>query len=141
MINGLARFVGSVVLIGLIFLGSNRAGAEAISLAGSWRFELNGPHPADSPGTLPHLKLDDQIELPGTTETNRKGKPSRPGWDGQLSRAFRFEGAAWYQRDVDVPDSWRGKRITLFLERTKYTQVWVDGKAVGAGDFFCTPQV
>ncbi len=111
-----------------------------ISLAGNWRFELNGPHPADSPGTLPHLKLDDQVELPGTTETNRKGKPSGPGWDGQLSRAFKFEGAAWYQRDVDVPDSWRGKRITLFLERTKYTQVWVDGKTIGAGDFFCTPQ-
>ncbi|MGD0461712.1 MAG: discoidin domain-containing protein [Tepidisphaeraceae bacterium] len=140
MINGLGRFIGSVVLISLIFLGWNRAAAEVLSLAGNWRFELNGPPAAASPGVLPRLKLNDQIELPGTTETNHKGQSSGPGWDGQLTRAFRFEGPAWYQRDVEVPKQWRGKRITLFLERTKYTQLWVDGQAVGAGNFFCTPQ-
>jgi F5/8 type C domain/Glycosyl hydrolases family 2, sugar binding domain/Glycosyl hydrolases family 2 len=140
MINRSGRFIGGVVLIGLVLLSWNRAGAEVLSLAGTWRFQLNGPQPADSQGALPNLKLDDQIELPGTTETNHKGKASGPGWDGQLTRVFRFNGPAWYQRDVDVPAFWRGKRITLFLERTKYTQVWMDGKAVGAGNFFCTPQ-
>ena len=94
MINGLGRFIQGVVLIGLIFLGWNRAAAETLSLAGTWRFELRGPSPADAPGALPNLKLDDTIELPGTTETNHKGQPSGPGWDGQLTRAFRFDGAA-----------------------------------------------
>lgn len=141
MANSLGRLLGGIVLIGLIFAGANRAAAEdVISLAGKWRFELNGPSLADSPGELPKLNLDDQIDLPGTTETNRKGSLSGPGWNGQLTRAYRFDGTAWYQRDVDIPERWRGKRITLFLERTKYTQLWVDGKSAGTGDFFCTPQ-
>jgi hypothetical protein len=140
MSKGLGWFVRGVVLIGLILLGCGHAAAETLSLAGTWRFELRGPSPAGAPGALPNLKFDDQIELPGTTETNNKGQQSGPGWDGQLTRLYRFDGPAWYQRDVDVPKAWRGKQITLFLERTKYTQIWVDGKAIGAGNFFCTPQ-
>ncbi len=36
-----------------------------------------------------------------------------------------FEGKAWYQREVDIPENWKTKRIHLFLERTKATEVWM----------------
>lgn len=111
-----------------------------ISLAGPWRFQLNGPPTADSPHDLPTLNLTDTIQLPGTTESQQKGPLHGPGWNGQLTRIYRFDGAAWYQRAIDIPPSWRGKRITLFLERTKYTQLWLDSKPIGQGTIFCAPQ-
>ena len=38
-----------------------------------------------------------------------------------------YKGAAWYQKDVDIPASWNKKHINLFLERCHWeTTVWVD---------------
>ena len=112
----------------------------SLSLAGPWFFQMNGPKCVDHPTTLPSIQFDDTIDLPGTTETNKKGPEQPPGWIGQLSRLYRFDGTAWYQRGVNIPPEWRGKRISLFLERTKYTQLWVDAKPIGEGTIFCTPQ-
>ena len=39
---------------------------------------------------------------------------------------------AWYQREIAIPDTWQGKRITLFLERCHWeTQVWLDAYPLG----------
>ena len=39
-----------------------------------------------------------------------------------------YVGAAWYQRDVDIPAAWQGKRVVLSLERPHWeTRVWLDG--------------
>jgi hypothetical protein len=44
-----------------------------------------------------------------------------------------YLGAAWYQRDVEVPQAWRGKRIVLFLERPHWgSTVWIDERQAGA---------
>ena len=77
---------------------------------------------------------------PGTTETNRKGQENPDRWTGGLTRLYRFNGPAWYEREVTIPETWRNKRVTLFLERTKYTQVWLDGKPCGENPILCTPQ-
>jgi hypothetical protein len=37
--------------------------------------------------------------------------------DDRLSRIWYWKGPAWYQREVVIPESWKGKRITLLLER------------------------
>jgi hypothetical protein len=43
-----------------------------------------------------------------------------------------YLGAAWYQRDIDVPAAWRGKRVALYLERPHWgSQLWIDDRAVG----------
>jgi hypothetical protein len=52
-----------------------------------------------------------------------------------------WKGPAWYQREVTIPDSWSGKRISLFLERTKNTRVWVDDTFCGWDDTLSAPQV
>ncbi len=49
-------------------------------------------------------------------------------------------GPSWYERDVTIPEAWRGKRVTLFLERTKSSQVWLDGRPCGENPILCTPQ-
>ena len=61
------------------------------------------------------------------TETRRKGPVNPRHETGMLTRLYRFEGPAYYQRTFTVPDDWADKRITLTLERTKWTRVWLDG--------------
>lgn len=67
--------------------------------------------------------------------------PRKPTED-ELYRPNVYEGMAWYQRDVEIPATWRGKRITLFRERSHWTtEVWVDGKSAGARDSLIAPHV
>src|SRR5262245_44104690 len=38
-----------------------------------------------------------------------------------------YLGAAWYQRDIDIPNNWANRRVVLTLERPHWqTTVWVD---------------
>ncbi len=44
--------------------------------------------------------------------------------------------AAWYQREIDVPDGWTGRRITVCLEYLNSSAtVFVDGKKAGEAYF------
>jgi hypothetical protein len=119
------------------------AGAEeqaTMSLAGEWKFGLD-PETKGEAGRWFASLLEDRIVLPGTTDENKKGTKIDERRDDRLSRVFDFKGAAWYQRRVSVPVSWKGRRITLFLERTKYTRVWVDQSDYGTQDGLSAPQV
>jgi len=124
----------------LALAATARAEGDSVSLAGTWRFLRGGPQPARAQGALPKLDFADTIELPGTTDTNKKGPPSTQHDIGGLTQPWRFQGPAWYQRDMQVPAQWQSRRVTLFLERTKYTQVWLDGKPIGDSIIHCTPQ-
>jgi hypothetical protein len=70
-----------------------------------------------------------EIALPGTTDEAKTGipNPQKPTLDG-LYRPNIYTGLAWYQREVDIPDTWKGKQVSLFLERNHWvTHVWLDG--------------
>jgi beta-glucosidase len=116
---------------------------ETISLAGLWLLSLGNPQPViPAPASpLPAVAFADRIELPGTTETRGKGPENEARERGQLTRVRKFEGPAWYQRDIEIPGAWMGKRVQLHLERTKYTQVWLDGHPVGSQVLYTVPQV
>lgn len=44
-----------------------------------------------------------------------------------------YLGAAWYQRDIDVPAAWRGKRVVLHLERPRWgSTLWLDEREIGS---------
>ena len=111
-----------------------------ISLAGTWQFALD----PDDVGVNERWfakTLDDTVRLPGTTDENRKGTRVDEQRIDRLSRVWYWKGPAWYQREVKIPDSWAGRRITLYLERTKNTRVWVDGTFCGWDDTLSAPQV
>ena len=43
-----------------------------------------------------------------------------------------YLGAAWYQRDIEIPKDWEGRRVVLFLERTRWeTRARLDDKLIG----------
>ena len=125
-----------------MFVFSAIAGEQvnSISLAGTWRFRLD-PNNVGVDKKWFTEKLEDSVTLPGTTDTNQKGEFKDERAVDRLSRVWYWKGPAWYQREVVIPDSWKGKRITLLLERTKNTRVWVDDKDCGADDTLSAPQV
>jgi hypothetical protein len=111
-----------------------------LPLAGSWRFRLDPEHVGVEKRWFAE-KLDDSITLPGTTDTNQKGVFKDERAVDRLSRVWYWKGPAWYQREVVIPDAWKGMRITLLLERTKNTRVWVDQTFFGGDDTLSAPQV
>ena len=53
-----------------------------------------------------------------------------------------YLGAAWYQRDMEIPTSWKGRHFTLFLERAHWqSRVWVDNREFPANDSLGAPHV
>lgn len=115
-------------------------GPQAVSLAGTWRFALD-PEGVGLEQRWFARTLDDTIRLPGTTDENHKGLKKDEQCIDRLSRVWYWKGPAWYQRVVRIPRAWQGRRITLLLERSKTTQVWVDQTYCGAEDTLSAPQV
>ena len=108
----------------------------AISLAGSWRFGISGTNAE----TIPH-DLAGKIRLPGTMDDAGLGTKNTtpPTLEGPY-RLSDYAGPAWYERDIDIPAGWQGKRVTLFLERCRWvTTVWLDGIRIGSQDSLIAP--
>ena len=117
---------------------------KRIDLSGTWQFAL------DRQQTIrPGDTLTDTVVLPGTTDTNKKGDRCQVTSNGEmpaeitthLTRRYSYKGRAWYQREVEIPADWQEQSVFLFLERTKPTVVYIDGKLVGSSNDISTPQV
>lgn len=101
---------------------------QRMDLQGKWAFKLDVRGNGEESGfaTAPFAE---EVMLPGTTDTNRKGfRPARTDETTYLTRLHAYVGKAWYKKVVDIPESWKNKVVTLTLERTKPTRVWVDGE-------------
>ena len=140
---------------------------DTVSLAGKWRFDLDRADVGISekwfdraldktvslPGSLPAQGIGDDISL----ETKWMGGITDPNWfknplyapftkPGNFKFPFwlqpdkYYAGAAWYQRDFDVPAGWSDRRLVLFLERPHWqTRLWVDGQEIGTKNSLFTP--
>jgi hypothetical protein len=113
---------------------------KTLPLAGTWSFRLDGTDVGVKEQWFTN-RFEETVQLPGTTDTNQKGIFKDEKCTDRLSRVWFWKGPAWYQRKVTIPESWKGKRITLFLERTKNTRVWVDQTFCGADDTLSAAQI
>jgi hypothetical protein len=142
---------------------------DSISLAGTWSFALD-PKDEGLTHSWGTRALADPIALPGSVQERGFGElPTRRSpWTGEFETRFleweamhpdipmqvgdRFRspyfltpqrvyvGAAWFSREIEIPASWAGQRVTLFLERAHWdTTVLLDGAKVGAGNALCAP--
>lgn len=100
---------------------------RVIDLAGSWKFSLEEP------------VYKDTIPLPGTTAMAHKGKENDKEETGYLTERYPYTGKAYFARTVTLPEGSLGKRLILFLERTRMTRVWVDGVLAGTGNSLTAP--
>ncbi|HXY40675.1 MAG TPA: glycoside hydrolase [Vicinamibacteria bacterium] len=156
-----ALIAGSVVEAGV-------EGQASLSLAGTWRFELDREDRGLVEGWGEGRVLAGEIALPGTLQAQGFGDEvgvDTP-WTGQIvDRSFftspryapyrqpgqvkvpfwlqpdrHYVGPAWYQREVVVPPSFAGRRLVLHLERPHWqTLVWLDDRLVGSNDSLSTP--
>jgi hypothetical protein len=118
------------------------AARNSLSLAGDWRFRLDAENSGHQMNWQAQRFEGDLIFLPGSTDQAGYGLKTSGPARGWLSRPYIYTGPAWYQRDVIVPDGWRGKHITLFLERPHWqTEVWVDGQPFGMQNSLATAHV
>jgi len=129
-----------VISILVICSASAFAGDNQVNLAGQWRFALDVNNVGVKEKWF-EKTLDDTIQLPGTTDENRKGKLNNAREVSHLSRVYTFSGSAWYQQDINVLTDWSNKCISLFLERTKNSRLWVDGNGLGTQNSLVTPHI
>lgn len=51
-----------------------------------------------------------------------------------------YLGAAWYQRDIEIPEEWEGRQLTLFMELVRWkSTVWMDDVCMGSFTSLCVP--
>src|SRR5688500_8573582 len=126
-----------------LFMTSTRGSTDSHSLAGSWRLQLDRKNVGVEERWFAR-RLSDTIELPGslpgqgigdpvTVDTQWVGSIFDPSWftapeyalyrqPGNIKVPFwlqpetYFAGAAWYQREVEIPADWTGRRVLLSLE-------------------------
>ena len=128
----------TILLMAVLCLNMQAEGQpKRIDLSGIWQFAL------DREGTmLPDANMTETVQLPGTTDTNKKGDyTSKSDETTHLTRPWSYKGRAWYKREVDIPAKWKGSPVFLMLERTKPSEIYVDGKLVGSSNDISTPQV
>ncbi|HPO14700.1 MAG TPA: discoidin domain-containing protein [Candidatus Hydrogenedentes bacterium] len=132
-----------MLILCTIYLASVTAGAQdpfnAIPVHGDWNFRLD-PNNEGLTNQWQNDLFTETIPLPGSTNEHGVGTPPPDRQISFLSQHFEYVGPAWYQKKVIIPETWAGKRITLFLERCHWeSQVWVDQKHIGMQDSLCVP--
>ncbi len=107
-----------------------------VDLSGSWQLYLD----KDITGKIPE-NYNDEIVLPDTTSHARKGEKNDERAAGFLTDPYKFEGHAWYRREFLIRDQWRINDLYISLERTRMTELYIDGSKVGENDSLCTPHL
>jgi hypothetical protein len=159
----------ALALLAVAVAGPGAQAGETLSLAGEWRI---APDPGDEglPDRWHTRDLEDTVVLPGAMEAQgygdevtvdtewtggivdrswftapryapyrQPGNVKVPFW---LQPERHYLGAVWYQKDVEIPEGWAGRRLVLSLERPHWqTMVWLDDRAVGSNDSLSTPHV
>lgn len=133
---------------------------ETISLSGNWQFALDRTDEGVRDNWF-NQSLSDKISLPDALQSQGYGDDisTKTSWvlslydrnwflredykkftnQGSVKVPFlsqppkHYTGAAWYQREIEIPADWNGKRVVLFLERPHWeSTIWIDGKKIGS---------
>lgn len=131
-----------------------------MSLAGKWKFALDKNDAGISENWF-NQTLPDTINLPGALQSQNYGDDvsTKTPWVLSLYDRNWFEredyknytrpgnvkvpflsqppkhylGAAWFQKEIEIPATWENKRVSLFLERPHWgSTVWLDDKKIGS---------
>jgi hypothetical protein len=132
------NWIVAAAIAALLEIATSAPAAETLPLAGPWQFRRDDQNVGVAQKWYEKLPpapkgVPTKIRLPGTTDEAKAGLPNtkKPTLDG-LYRTNVYTGPCWYQRQIEIPAAWKGKRITLFLERVRWvSQAWLDGRPVG----------
>lgn len=115
----------------------------SVSVAGEWRLRLDSSDEGISRNWFQDGdSFADRIPLPGSTDEHHFGQQNSKAAAEHLTRVYEFTGPAWYERKIAIPESWRAKRVVLFLERCHWeTMAWLDGRPLGTRNSLSTPHI
>lgn len=142
---------------------------NSIDLSGKWGFMVD-PNDTGLDGKWYLRVLEGEIHLPGSMAINGYGDEISVDtkWTGQIvSKAWytsdrykkyrvpgnikipfwlqpsrHYVGVAWYKKNFQIPVSWQGKHLELFLERCHWeTRVWIDDVEIGMKNSLGTPNL
>lgn len=138
-----------------------------LDLSGTWNFKIDSLDQGEKEKWF-KLNLGDSISLPGSMPENGKGNDIsvKTNWTGNMwndslwykseeMKKYRqegnvkvsfwltpvkdYKGPAWYQKKINIPQSWEGKNIVLHLERVHWeSTVWVDDEKLGMQNSLAT---
>jgi len=140
---------------------------DTIDLAGQWSYKLD-PDNIGVEQMWFKQKFTDKLNLPGSLVQNGIGFDINldTKWTGYIRDSqwykdllyekytkpenFKFPfwlqplkyylGPAWYQKQINIPDEWKDKYITLVLERCHWqTSLWLDDNQIGSQNSLSTP--
>ncbi len=110
---------------------------QVLNLSGIWEF-LDDEQKQYT-GFPPRAEdFHDTIPLPGTTAQAQKGKENPEREDGFLTEVYPYEGNAWFRSVVTLPAE-KHRFMALHMERTRTSEVWVNGTRLGTQNSLCTP--
>lgn len=115
----------SIVLFGWL-LSCSQPG-NRIDLSGEWTVKID---------SVRHT-----VVLPGSLAENRVGDQIMDSLMNRLTETYRYEGAAWYEKEVMIPSSWANRPVELYIERTKLSQLYINGKPLGSKNSVSSPHV
>lgn len=114
---------------------------QTIDLSGQWGFQTDVmDFRRGSLSPRYNHKLQETITLPGITDDYKIGYKVPYKYIDRLTRKYEYMGPAWYQRDIEIPKEWKGKRIFMYFERTHWlSSIYVDTKEVSKIDYISVP--
>ena len=140
---------------------------KSLSLAGTWSFSLDReshgiarrwfsrelPERTELPGSLAVKGIGDPVDLdtPWTGGIFDKSFFTSPAYAAYrepdnfkvpfwLQPETYYAGVAWYQREIEIPAEWAGRRLVIELERPHWiTRLWLDDRELGEQDALSTP--
>ncbi|MBE9517931.1 MAG: beta-galactosidase, partial [Bacteroidetes bacterium] len=157
----------TALLLLLVLVSCNQEKELYIDLSGEWKVYLDRDdlgftklwnnasitETVTLPGSLVENGLGDEISLStqwtgqivdSSWHNAEKYAPYReegnikiPFW---LQPELKYLGAAWFQKEVIIPETWSNKNIVLHLERPHWeTRVWIDDQEIGMQNSLETP--
>lgn len=163
----LFRFLPSLFLI--FNLACAQQYEDKIDLSGAWNFKIDSLDEGISEKWFSQT-LTETVNLPGSMAENGKGNDVSVNskWTGSIvDRAWfnedkyeryrkignvkipfwlqpvkHYIGAAWYQKEVEIPTDWEEHYVELILERPHWeTQVWINDQKAGMKNTLGTAHV
>ena len=145
------------------------ANLQKINLSGTWAYQLDSLDVGVAQHWY-NQKFTNTLLLPGSLTTNGIGNDIsiHTPWTGNIADSSWFtapqyaeyrkagnikipfwlqpvkyyQGAAWYSKETDIPASWHGEYLELYIERSHWeTTVWVDDEKVGMQNSLATAHV
>jgi hypothetical protein len=131
--------------IALLVATSMLSQAEPLDLSGDWRLALDAGDTGLAAGPEGWV-FNDKIRLPNSLTMAGKGEPLNHEAKldketlANLHQRHSFVGPAWFQREVQIPDSWANRTVILELERVLWeSRVWVNGNEAGVANSLSVP--